>query len=212
MDKKKLTDFGFYAILTNPVRGYEYCTKVLVEHEIPFVQLRMKEEHEFTVLKMAEKMRIITENTQTRLIINDHPCVTVDAGADGVHVGQDDMAIEEVRAIVNKTSIVGLSTHSPQQTEEACKKDPDYIGIGPVYATPSKKIPDPVIGIDGMKQMLEKSTVPAVCIGGISLERLPEVLAAGARNVSLVRALCDSSEPAKIVKKIQAIFKNTEMG
>lgn len=209
MDNKKqpLTDnFGLYTIMTNPVKGYEYLTNVCVEKELPFVQLRMKEVSEYQVLKTAEKLRCITENSVTRLIINDYPRVAVDSAADGVHVGQDDMPYEGVLEIVGPGMIIGVSTHNPDQTEKACEKGPDYIGIGPVFATPTKKVPDPVLGLEGMKEMLEKATVPAVCIGGISLERLPDVLRAGAKNFCLVRPVCEASNPAKIIKSIFAVY------
>ena len=207
MSPKVADNFGFYAILTNPKRGYEYLAHVCVELEIPLLQLRMKDTKDYEVLLMAEKLRQITEDTNTLLIINDYPHVAKDSGADGVHLGQDDMPIEQVREIVNPDTIIGLSSHNPDQTEEACKKQPDYIGIGPVYATPTKKIPDPVIGLDGMKEMLDIATVPAVCIGGISLERLPEVLQAGARNFSIVRPVCEFNNPASVIKKILHIYK-----
>ncbi len=206
--KNTISDnFGFYAILTNPRRGYEYVANVCVEYEIPFVQLRMKEATEYTVLRMAEKLRYITEQTATRLIINDYVRVALDCAADGVHVGQDDMPFEEVKDLIGVDMIVGLSTHNPGQTEEACEKKPDYIGIGPVYATPTKKIADPVLGLDGMKEMLDKATVPAVCIGGISLEKLPDVLEAGAKNFCLVRPVCGSDDPGKVIKKVLEIYR-----
>lgn len=210
MDDKKqpLSDnFGFYAILTNPVKGYEYLTNVCVEKELPFVQLRMKEVSEYEVLKTAEKLRYITENSATRLIINDYPRVAVDSAANGVHVGQDDMPYDEVLEIVGPDMIIGVSTHNPDQTKKACEKQPDYIGIGPVYETPTKKIPDPVIGLDVMKEMIDKATVPAVCIGGISLERLPDVLKAGAKNFCIVRPVCESKEPAKVIRKILDTYR-----
>ena len=206
--KHIVTDnFGFYAIVTNPLKGYEYVTNVCVELEIPFIQLRMKDTNEYNVLRKAEKLKYITENTETSLIINDYPLVAKDSGADGVHLGQDDMPIEQVREIVSPDTIIGLSSHNPEQTEKTCEKLPDYIGIGPVYATPTKKVPDPVIGLDGMKEMLDIATAPAVCIGGISLERLPDVLKAGAKNFCVVRPVCESNDPASVIKKILRIYK-----
>lgn len=199
--------FGLYAILTDPLRGYEYVAHVLAELEVPFVQLRMKDIAEYRVLKIAQKLRHITEHSKSKLIINDYPRVAYDSGADGVHIGQDDMPFEETRLIVGQRAIIGLSTHTPEQAEAACVKKPDYIGIGPVFATPAKKIPDPVIGIDGMKKMLEKATVPAVCIGGITLEKLPEVLENGAANFCMVREICNAEDPRKIIMKIMDIYK-----
>ena len=203
-------NFGFYGILTNPKRGYDYVTKVFVEHQVPFIQLRIKDTSEYKVLRIAEKLRPICEGTHSLFIINDYPRVAVDSGADGVHIGQKDMPFDQVREIVGPDTIVGLSTHNPKETEMACEKNPAYIGIGPVYATPTKKIPDPVLGLDGMGEMLKKATVPAVCLGGISLERLPEVLQAGAKNFCMVRPVCEADDPGKIAKKILKIYNENK--
>lgn len=200
--------FGFYAILTNPLRGYEYWTEVIVDHQIAFVQLRMKETPEAEILKIAEKMRKITSGTKTRLIINDNPGIAKTIGADGVHVGQNDMPCSEARNIVGEEAIIGMSTHSMQQMRDACRLKPDYVGVGPVYSTPTKKKPDPVIGIDGMKEMLAHATVPAVAIGGITLENLPLVLEAGAKNFCMVRPITTDKEPEKVLRKILQIYEN----
>jgi thiamine-phosphate pyrophosphorylase len=197
--------FGFYAILTDPLRGYEYCTEVLVNAEIPFVQLRIKDRPESEILPIAKKMRSITQGTGTKLIINDFPEVARACEADGVHIGQGDMSISDVRRVVGPDTIIGLSTHSPDQTIAACTLQPDYIGIGPVFPTPTKKKHDPVIGIEGMKAMLAVATVPAVVIGGIDLTNINEVLDAGAVNFCMVRQFTRSAEPEKTVAEIMRV-------
>ncbi len=205
-DKKMFADgFGLYSVLTDPIRSYEYVTEVLVEQSVQFVQLRMKNATTFAVLKMAEKMRKITEGSSTIFIVNDMPEVARDCAADGVHIGQDDMPYAEVRAMLGPDAIIGISTHNPSQTEAACSLSPDYIGIGPVYATPTKQIADPPLGLDTMRIMLDKATVPAICIGGISLEQLPDVLGAGAKNFCMVRPICSSENPRSVIKKIREI-------
>src|SRR5512133_2897 len=146
------SQFGFYAVLTDPLVGYEEMTRILVDHRIAFVQLRMKDAPLDTIRRTAEKMRSITLGTSTKFIVNDSPEIANETGADGVHIGQDDYPIEEVRAMIKPGMIIGLSTHSPSQTTDACLRNPDYIGVGPVYVTPTKKNPDPVIGLDGMKK------------------------------------------------------------
>ena len=207
MEQKKVSDsFGFYAILTDPVRGYEYCTKLMVDYEIAFVQLRIKEAPYETIIKTAEKMRAITLRTKTKLIINDYPDIAKKVNADGVHLGQTDMAYNEARKIVGENAIIGLSTHNAFQTKNACSLMPDYIGIGPVYATPTKKIPDPVIGINGMKEMLCLATVPSVVIGGITLEILSTVLENGAKNFCMVRPITKSDNPKKVLRQILKIY------
>jgi thiamine-phosphate pyrophosphorylase len=116
------------------------------------------------------------------------------------------MPYRSARVLLGDNSIIGLSTHNPDQTLKACLLKPDYIGIGPVFPTPTKANPDPVIGIEGMKKMLQVSTVPAVAIGGITSQSLPHLLAAGVKNFSLVRPLNQAQEPEKVLKEILAIY------
>ncbi|MFP4012506.1 MAG: thiamine phosphate synthase [Chitinispirillaceae bacterium] len=207
MNTAALSDFGFYSVLTDPVKGYEYMTELLVDFQIPFVQLRAKGAPEDFIRKTALNMRRITEGSKTKLIINDDPHIAAEVGADGVHVGQNDMPYEQVRKIVGNEKIIGISTHSLQQTKDACKNKPDYIGIGPVFPTPTKKIPDAVIGLDGMKEMLSAATVPGVCIGGINLENLPSVLKAGAVNFCMVRQFTKCDNPQKVLQEILRIHQ-----
>ena len=200
-------DFGLYAILTNPLKGYEYLTEVLVNHQVPFIQLRMKDEPADQVLAMAEKIRKLTSGTSSKFIVNDSPQIAKEVGADGVHIGQDDMQYEDARAIVGPEMNIGMSTHSPAQTRDACACGPDYIGIGPVFATPTKTNPDPVIGIDGMRKMLSIATVPAVAIGGIDLTNLRNVLTAGARNFCMVRQITQAEDPESVLNRIASLCK-----
>jgi thiamine-phosphate pyrophosphorylase len=202
------SQFGFYAILTDPVCGYEYCTKLFVDYQVAFVQLRMKDAPEEIVLATAEKMRDITCGTKTMLIINDTPRIAKTVGADGVHLGQNDMPYKEARDLLGKNAIIGLSTHSVGQMQDACLLKPDYAGMGPVYATPTKKMPDPVIGIDGMKGMLDQATIPAVAIGGITLENLSLILNAGAKNFCMVRPITSAHEPEKVLRKIIKFYSD----
>ncbi len=194
--------FGFYSVLTNPLRGYDYVTNILVEYEIPFVQLRMKSDDRYAVLKVAEMMKKITEKSSTALIINDDAQIALDCAADGAHLGQGDMSIAEARAMVGDDMLIGLSTHNPTETRDSLEEQIDYIGVGPVYKTPTKNIPDPVLGLETMAEMVSISSVPAICIGGISLERISDVFEAGGRNFSLVRPLCATEDPKKELKKI----------
>ncbi len=202
-------NFGFYGILTNPVRGYDYLTKLLVDNEIRFIQLRMKNGTDFDKLKIAESMKKITEGSNTLLVMNDSAQIALDSGADGVHVGQGDMSVSDVRKLVGDEMIVGLSTHNPSETEAAQNEAVNYVGVGPVYTTPTKDIPDPVLGLDTMKEMIDISKVPAVTLGGIDFDRLPKVLEGGSRNYSMVRPLCASEDPAielKMILEIQRRF------
>jgi thiamine-phosphate pyrophosphorylase len=198
--------FGFYGIISNPLRGHEYLAEILVQHGIFFIQLRMKGEPTDNIRRTAEKIRKITAGSKSLFIINDFPDIAREIDADGVHLGQDDMPYDKARAIVGNGKIVGLSTHNAGQTKEACKNKPSYIGIGPVFKTPTKKIPDPVIGLKGMREMLLAATVPAVAIGGINQENLKKVLDAGPKNFCSVRPLNESRDPEKVLKQLLKIY------
>jgi len=201
------TDFGFYSILTNPILGYEYLANVLVEFEVPFLQLRMKTEDKFEILKTAEKIRKISENSKTIFIMNDFLDIAKDCGADGVHIGQGDTSPADTRAFLGENAIIGLSTHNINETKSAQNTPVDYIGIGPVYATPTKQIPDPVLGLEKMREMVDASKLPSVCIGGIDFERIKAVLQAGAHNFCVVRLLNQADNPKAILKKIREEYE-----
>ncbi|MCP4605020.1 MAG: thiamine phosphate synthase [Proteobacteria bacterium] len=202
-------DFGFYGILTDPLVGYERLAAEMVERRVRFIQLRIKDRPRQEVLSIARSLRsIIAREQESFFIVNDDPRTAAEVGADGVHLGQDDMSFREARAIVGPNAIIGLSTHNPEQTLAACKLNPDYIGVGPVFATPTKKQPDPVIGLDGMKEMLALATVPAVVLGGIDHSNVARVLEGGAKNISAVRCINKSEKPAdELDRMIQTIRK-----
>jgi thiamine-phosphate pyrophosphorylase len=200
-----MKDFGFYLVITNPVVGYARCAEAAVRAGVRIVQLRMKHATRADILREAREMRRVTRGTETLFIVNDDPALAVEAEADGVHVGQDDMPPTEVRAKFPQLKVVGLSTHNLDQVRASWDQPIDYIGVGPVYATPTKDIPDPTLGPEMAGRMIAAARVPAVAIGGINAETLPAVLAAGARNFAVVRAVCQSPDPDEAIRKLVEI-------
>ena len=200
-----MEDFGFYLVMTNPKVGYERCCEAAVRAEVRMVQLRMKDATREELLGMAKRLVSITRGSGTNLIIDDDASVAEESGADGVHVGQDDMPVEEVRARYPGLRIVGLSTHSLAQAEDSMSHRPDYIGVGPVFKTPTKKIPDPVLGTELAGRMIAAVPYPAVAIGGIDAGNLGAVIAAGARNWAVVRAVCASDDPYSAILRLREI-------
>ena len=198
-----MRDFGLYLVITDPVAGYAKCTEAAVRAGVRFVQLRMKHASQAEILREAREMRRITARTDTLFIVNDDPEIAVEVKADGVHVGQGDMRPSEVRRRYPELKIVGLSTHNPAQVLASLKEPVDYIGVGPVYATPTKDIPDPVLGLKTMSEMIRLSDRPAVAIGGIDVVRLPDVIGAGARNYAIVRAVCRSQDPHRAIELLK---------
>ena len=197
-----MTDFGFYLVITNPVVGYAKCAEAAVRAGVRMVQLRMKHASREDILREGREMRRVTAGTGTLLIVNDDPSIASEVGADGVHVGQGDMAPAEVRSRFPELKVVGLSTHNMDQVRASNGQPIDYIGVGPVYATPTKDIPDPTLGLDTMSKMIAAANHPAVAIGGIDATRLPDVIAAGARNYAVVRAVCQSEDPYAAILKL----------
>ena len=200
-----MTDFGFYLVITNPIVGYAKCAEAAVRAGVKIIQLRMKHAARAEILREAREMRRVTAGTETLFIVNDDPSIAAEAEADGVHVGQDDLPPADVRARFPGLRIVGLSTHNPAQVAASRAQPIDYIGVGPVYATPTKDIPDPTLGLATMRAMIDAAAHPAVAIGGIDATRLADVLAAGARNWAVVRAVCQSPDPYTAIRNLQAI-------
>lgn len=200
-----MDDFGFYLVMTNPVVGYARCAEAAVRAGVRMVQLRMKHAGRDAVMREALEVRRVTRGTHTRFIVNDDPSIAAEVEADGVHVGQDDMPVAEVRRRFPALSIVGLSTHNIGQARAAIAQRPDYIGVGPVYATPTKDIPDPTLGLETMQAMISSVPFPAVAIGGIDARRLRDVVAAGARNFAVVRAVCQSQDPYSAILGLQEV-------
>ena len=200
-----MEDFGLYLVMTDPVVGYERCCAAAVKAGVRIVQLRMKDRPRDEIVAVGRALRRITAGTQTLFIVNDDPSIAAEVEADGVHVGQGDMPVAEVRRRYPSLRIVGLSTHNPEQARRAIDARPDYIGVGPVFATPTKKIPDPTLGVETAGRMIASVPFPAVAIGGLNLDTLPSVLAVGARNFAVVRAVCGSPDPYAAIRAIQAL-------
>lgn len=198
-----MKDFGLYVVMTNPVVGYAKCAEAAVKAGVKIIQLRMKKALREEILREAREVRNITRGTDTLFIVNDSPEIAAEAEADGVHVGQDDVPPAEIRLKFPELSIVGLSTHNPVQTCASREEPIDYIGVGPVYSTPTKEIPDPVLGLATMRRMIDIAAHPAVAIGGIDTSRFHEVAKAGARNIAVVRAVCASMDPYGAIMKLK---------
>ncbi|MDO4528254.1 MAG: thiamine phosphate synthase [bacterium] len=204
-----MNDFGFYLVMTKPVVGYARCAEAAVRAGVKMLQLRMKDVSREAFLKTALEVRAITRHTKTTFIVNDDPEIAVACEADGVHLGQTDMALPLARKYYPQLKVFGLSTHNLNQVHEAIAQAPDYIGVGPVYTTPTKAIPDPTLGLRTMSEMIAAAPCPAIAIGGIDDERLPAVLQAGARNFAVVRAVCESKDPFAAIVHLQQLARET---
>jgi len=132
----------------------------------------------------------------SRFIVNDRADIAALVGAGGVHVGQDDLGVEQARAIVGPHAWVGVSTHNLDQVAAADKNSADYIAFGPIFPTTTKERPDPVVGLDLLAQVRRRTRKPLVAIGGITLDRAEDVYRAGADSLAVTRDLMAAPDPA----------------
>lgn len=201
---------GLYLVLSNPKTGFEKCTAAAVACNVSFVQLRIKKGSRDEILAVGKTMRELTRGTATRFIVNDDVTIAHELDADGVHLGQDDMSIEEARRLWPEPGkIFGLSTHNLRQVQLASLQAPDYIGIGPVFTTPTKEIPDPVLGLETMSAMINAAGMPYVVIGGINQDNLASVAASGAKAFAIVRAVTQADDPVSAICELQNIWQKS---
>lgn len=153
------------------------------------VQIRDKRASGREIYEIVVEALRIAHPFGAKIVVNDRVDVARAARADGVHVGQEDLPAAAAREIVGPDRIVGISTHSVEQAREADRLAVDYVAVGPAFATSTKENPDPVIGLEGIAAVRAVVAKPLVAIGGITLERSPSVIAAGADSVAVVSDL-----------------------
>lgn len=168
------------------------------------VQVRGKGLGDRDLLQMVRAVLAAARPRAARVIVNDRPDVARLAGADGVHVGQDDLDPAEARRVVGMEALVGVSTHDAAQLMAANAAPVDYIAIGPVFATLTKRGPDPLVGLDGVREARRISRHPVVAIGGIRVANAADVARAGAHGLSVASAVLSTADPAAAVRELQA--------
>lgn len=197
---------GVYVIITNPQLPYGKIAEICVSRKIKMLQLREKHLSDKETIKIAREIKSITKGSETNLVINDRPDIAVLCDADYLHLGQDDIALEDARKIVGNIPI-GLSTHSIEQAQKALLQNPSYIGFGPIYPTNAKAKPDLPVGTKQLEQVIGFSHVPVVAIGGIFPENIEPVLATRASNIALVRYLMQTDELDKRILFLQNVLQ-----
>ena len=172
---------------------------------VDLVQLRAKQQTLEEISAIAKQLLVITNQGGVPLVINDHPAVARDLGTAGVHVGQDDLSVAETREIAGPNCVVGKSTHSIEQAIRAAEEGADYIGFGPLFATPTKPDYSP-IGMAPIREVHARVDLPIFCIGGIKLSNLPAVIAAGARRVVIVSGLLQAHDVAEYARAAKQLL------
>jgi thiamine-phosphate pyrophosphorylase len=168
---------------------------------VELIQYRNKNAPSHSLFEISRQLSTALAQRGVRFIVNDRPDIALLAGAGGVHVGQEDLGVEEARAICGQQRWVGVSTHTLEQVAAADRTSADYIAFGPIFSTTTKQNPDAVVGTELLRQVRKMTRKPLVAIGGITLERAAEVYDAGADSLAVARDLICAANPGKRVRE-----------
>ena len=184
----------------------EPLLRAALDGGVDIIQLREKSGDNRLIDRAGTTFPRLADAYSVPFIVNDDPELVERLGADGVHVGQDDLSVAEVREVVGREALVGLSTHSPEQLEAAVEAGgADYLSAGPIWETPTKE-GRPATGLDFISFAARTTALPFFAIGGIDTENVEEVLQAGARPLCVVRAIRDSEDPTATAAALRRAF------
>ena len=176
------------------------------------IQVRMKRSTTRELLTVSRLLRRMTREHDAMLVVNDRVDVALAVGADAVHLGQDDLPIASARRLAHAAEqrlVIGLSTHNPEQARQAARAGADYVAFGPIFETSTKDNPDPVQGLKALEEVVRMAqAVPVVAIGGIDLDTVPDVIAAGARGACLISAVNDSDDVAGRASAVSRAYRD----
>ena len=205
MDKNFLYEFPIYGMTAEDLSySHDNISDVadMLKAGIKVIQYREKEKSGLEMYRQCIKIREMTAEAGARLIIDDFTDLATAVEADGVHIGQEDMPIEAVRSLVGDDFIIGLSTHSPEQARDAVKRGADYIGVGPIFETHTKKNVCAPVGLGYLDWVVENIDIPFVAIGGIKKDNVNEVYDHGAKCVCLVTGIVGEEDICRTVKEL----------
>ena len=177
--------------------------KAMIDAGITLIQYREKEKTMLEKYRQCEVLRKLTKDAGVTFIINDHVALAMAMEADGIHVGQDDMPVPVVRQLVGESMIIGLSTHSPAQAAAAVESGADYIGVGPIFTTQTKKDVCDAVGLTYLDHVVKAQKIPFVAIGGIKEHNIDDVRKRGAETIALVTEIVGAENISKQIKTIR---------
>jgi thiamine-phosphate pyrophosphorylase len=177
------------------------CAQELADAGVRLMQYRNKQASAGELFESSKKLVSLLAPLKVSLVVNDRADVAALVGADGVHVGQEDLSVEKTRHVVGTEKLVGVSTHNLEQFQRAAASSADYIAVGPIFATGTKANPDPVVGEEFIRKVRLLTDKPIVAIGGITLERAPEIIESGADSVAVISDILGAPEPGMRAKQ-----------
>jgi thiamine-phosphate pyrophosphorylase len=199
------------------VRGRtEEIAEQLIVAGVRVLQYRGKKVPARKMLESSRRLAELARQGGASFFVNDRPDLCYLAAAAGVHVGQDDLSVDQARAIVGQDRWVGVSTHNQKQFERAVASSADYVAIGPIFATASKANPDPVVGTELLRRLRPLTDKPIVAIGGIRLKSVPEVMEAGADCVAVISDILAAADPGtrarQYLQRLEAVRPTAKHG
>ncbi|WP_017968400.1 thiamine phosphate synthase [Rhizobium leguminosarum] len=203
----KAFDLSLYLVLDPDLCagiGMVETARLAVAGGATMVQLRDKHAGTIRMIETGRALKQALDGTGALLIVNDDVEAAIAIGADGLHIGQEDMDARRARAMVGAEMILGLSVESEALANAVDPGLVDYTGVGPVFATPTKADHKQPIGFDGLARLVKASPVPSVAIGGLKADHVGQVFAAGARGLAVVSAICGSPDPEAATRRIAA--------
>ncbi len=210
----KRTDWRLYLVTDRRLAGERPVEQVVLEAVrggVTAVQLREKEASTREFVALARRLKAKLAPLDVPLIINDRIDVALAAGADGVHLGQSDLEYDDARRLAGSDFLIGLSVETLEQALEAERMEVDYLGVSPIFPTPTKTDTGAAWGLEGLQQLREKSRHTLVAIGGINASNARQVIAAGADGIAVVSAICAAADPAAAARKLREIVDD-ELG
>ena len=186
------------ALLTVPETE---CAQELANAGVQLLQYRNKRASTRELYESSKKLVSVLSPQEASFVVNDRADVAALAAANGVHVGQEDLGVEEARRVVGPDKLVGVSTHNVEQFQRAAASSADYIAVGPIFATGTKSNLDPVVGTEFIRKVRPLTDKPIVAIGGVTLQRAPEIIKAGADSVAVIRDILRAPEPGMRAKQ-----------
>lgn len=201
--RERLDGARLYAITPDaPSGNVEALVTAWIRGGADMVQLRSKALARGEVLALARRLAPVCADAGVLFIVNDHLDIAMLSGADGVHLGEDDLSLDAARRIAGPDLVVGASAATPQAARSAQAAGADYLGAGPAYATPIKAAKPP-IGPGGVRAVQESVNVPVFAIGGIDGDRVPELRSAGVHRICVIRALAGAADPEGEARRLR---------
>lgn len=193
----------FLCVITDETASPEFIAEQALRGGAGMIQLRRKQASGSELYGWACRLQELCRHHGALFIVNDRTDIALAARADGVHLGQEDLPLAEARRLLGPEAIIGISTASIEEAQEAERNGADYIGFGHLYPTGSKEKRTPPVGLGELQRVAASVSIPVVAIGGITLQTAPAVIAGGASGIAVISAVTGAPEPAKAARALR---------